>query len=279
MAIPTNFTAAYLLRYPGSKRPMLEFLGRHLPRPDDIQGRYIEPFVGGGAVYFMLNPRRALLSDINSDLVDLYRGIRSSPTGVWSRYVGFGRRKADYNRIRAAGPGRLIVDRAARVLYLNRTCFNGMWRHNRDGRFNVGYGGQERRWAIDQATLVEVAGMLRRARLRSCDFEEVIDDSEADDFIFGDPPYRPGELELEHIHYSGERFTYADHQRLAKALRRARRRGVHWALTTSSHPEILALFERNHVARIPRGTGSRPGTRVFGSGEVLVTSYALRGEA
>jgi DNA adenine methylase len=279
MAIPTNFTAAYLLRYPGSKRPMLEFLGRHLPRLDDIQGRYIEPFVGSGAVFFLLSPRNALLSDINPDLIDLYRGIRSSPSAVWTRYVRFGSRKADYNRIRDAGSGGLIVDRAARVLFLNRTCFNGMWRHNRDGQFNVGYGGQDRRWAIDQATLTEVAGKLRRARLRCCDFEAVIESSESGEFIFLDPPYRPGELELEHIHYRGKRFTFFDHQRLAKALLRARRRGVHWALTTSSHPDILALFSRCNITSVPRGTGSRPGTRIYGSGEVLITSYVPRGEA
>jgi DNA adenine methylase len=83
------------LRYPGSKRRMLEFLGEYLPSSDAIGGRYVEPCVGGGAVFFFVNPHRALLSDINSDLINLYRGIRQSPALVWERYYNFGNTRAN----------------------------------------------------------------------------------------------------------------------------------------------------------------------------------------
>lgn len=262
------------LRYPGGKRRMLKFLSQHLPSPATFQRSYVESFVGGGAVFFMLNPKQALLSDINPDLIDLYRGIKQSPEAVWDRYCAFGCSEAEYKRVRDAGRSRLLVDRAARVLFLNRTCFKGMWRHNKKGGFNVGYGGQDRRWVINEDDLVLVARALRRVELRCCDFEEVIDECQTGDFIFADPPYRPGEKEQINDHYVGRQFTFEDHRRLASALQRAKQRGAQWALITSAHPEIIALSSDNNVTIIPRGTGCRPGITVANSGEVLITGYS-----
>jgi DNA adenine methylase len=269
----TNF-----LRYPGSKRRMLGFLIQYLPAAVTLQGRYVEPFVGGGAVFLMLNPKQSLLSDINPDLIDLYRGIRQSPEAVWDRYCAFGSTKTEYQHVRDADRPQLLVDRAARVLFLNRTCFRGMWRHNQEGKFNVGYGGQDRRWVISLDNLVTVARALRKAKLRCCDFQEIMEACQAGDFIFADPPYRPGGKELVNDHYISEQFSFQDHRRLASALQDAKKRDVQWALTTSAYPDIVALFSDNQVITIPRGTGRRPGITVPNSGEVLITSYRTRGE-
>jgi DNA adenine methylase len=268
----TNF-----LRYPGSKRRMLGFLSQHIPTNTALRGRYVEPFVGSGAVFFMLDPKQALLSDINPDLIDLYRGIQRSPEAVWDRYCAFGSSKDEYQRIRDAASPELLVGRAARVLFLNRTCFKGMWRHNQEGKFNVGYGGQDRRWVIGLDNLVTVAHALRGVELRCCDFEEVVGECQAGDFIFVDPPYLPGGKELNNDHYVGCQFSFEDHRRLASVLQSAKERGVQWALTTSAHPDIVILFSGNRVILIPRGTGRKPGTTVANSGEVLITSYHTRG--
>ncbi len=265
------------LRYPGSKRRMLEFLRQHLPAADTLRGYYVEPFVGSGAVFFMLSPKRAILSDINPDLIDLYRGIRQSSEEVWNRYCAFGSSKTEYHRVRDADRPELLVDRAARVLFLNRTCFKGMWRHNQEGKFNVGYGGQDRRWVISLDDLVAVAHALRSAELRCRDFEEVVEECRAGDFIFADPPYRPGGRELVNDHYVSGQFSFEDHRRLALALQNAKERGVQWALTISAHPDIVTLFGGNQVIKVPRGTGRRPGITVINSGEVLITSYRARG--
>src|ERR1017187_7141402 len=117
-----------------------------------------------------------------------------------------------------------------------------MWRHNASGCFNVGYGGQTRRWVIAKQDLLQVSKRLRRAKLRCCDYEDIINSCSSDDFIFADPPYRPGERDLLHDHYVYSKFTYDDHRRLAKALTSASRRGVRWAMTTSSHSDIVKLF-------------------------------------
>ena len=151
-----------------------------------------------------------------------------------------------------------------------------MWRHNQNGHFNVGYGGQARRWVINQDTLSEVARALRKATLRCSDFEEIIDSCEASDFLFLDPPYRPGEREQINDHYVGQQFSYEDHRRLSATLNRARRRGVHWALTTSAHPDISQLFRGSELIAIPRGTGRSPGVLAVNSGEVLITSYKIK---
>lgn len=263
------------IRYPGGKRRMLDFLGQHLPNPSSIKGRYAEPFVGSGSVFLFMLPPQALLSDLNPDLIDLYRGVRYSPQAVWERYCKFGGNKAAYQQVRDAGPSGLLVDRAARVLFLNRTCFKGMWRHNRDGHFNVGYGGQARRWVINLEMLSEVGKALRKATLQCSDFEDVVDNCEESDFLFLDPPYRPGEKEQINDHYVGQQFSYKDHLRLPSALKRAKKRGVHWALTTSAHPDIVKLFRGNEQNAIPRGTGRSPGVLATNSGEVLITSYKV----
>lgn len=271
-------TIMNFLRYPGSKRRMLEFLRPHLPTAATLQGRYVEPFVGSGAVFFMLGPSQALISDVNPDLIDLYRGIKQSPEAVWDRYCTFGSGKAEYRRIRDAVSPELLVDRAARVLFLNRTCFKGMWRHNQDGKFNVGYGGQDRRWVISLDDLIAVALALRKAELRCCDFEEVVGNCSAGDFIFTDPPYQPGERELANDHYVARRFSFEDHRRLASVLQNAKRQGVAWALTTSAHPDIVELFTGNQIIKVPRGTGRTPGTTIINSGEVLIASYHTKRE-
>jgi DNA adenine methylase len=271
MTIPKKLT---LLRYPGGKGRMISFLAQFLPPAKSITGKYIEPFVGGGAVYFYLHPKKAILADLNTELVDLYRGIRSNPDKVWQIYKHFPITKKGYNEIRKVRHADLdLQNRAARTLFLNRTCFKGMWRHNSDGEFNVGYGGQSRRWVISREDLLAVAAALRNASLRCSDFAFVIDAANSGDYLFLDPPYRPGEREQLHDHYVGREFTYTDHQRLAHTLNRADKRGVAWSMTNSGHSDIIKLYKKFNVQTIPRGTGRRIGAFVENSGEVLISNH------
>ncbi len=262
------------LRYPGGKQRVLDWLVRFLPRKEAIDGRFVEPFVGGGAIFFALNPRGALLTDLNPELIDLYRGIRRHPDRVWQHFRRFPSSKKGYYSVRGMEHQDLALARkAARMLYLNRTCFKGMWRHNSRGQFNVGYGGQDRRWILGRECLQDVARRLRTALLRCCDFEESVDESTGKDFLFVDPPYQPGELNLTHDHFSWSHFGHADHVRLAKALRRATKRSVRWAMTTTSHPAVLALFPECHVIPLPRGPRTRLGRPAGQSGEVLIRNF------
>jgi DNA adenine methylase len=252
---------------------MLAFLSQHLPTPPEIKGRFIEPFVGGGAIYFHMQPRRALLSDLNAELIDLYRALKANPSRVWRIYRAYPDTKRGYQRVRDINVQQLtLLQSAARLLFLNRTCFKGMWRHNLKGKFNVGYGGQSRRWSIKRKDLSFVGQALQRAKLVCSDFEPIIASATADDVLFLDPPYRPGELEQLHDHYFGKRFSFEDHRRLAECLATAHRRHVKWFLTVSNHREILRLYRGFSIVPVPKGTGRQIGALMAKSGEVLITN-------
>jgi len=260
-----------LLRYPGGKQKKLHSIMEHLPSREEISGYFIEPFVGSAAVFFGLNPKKAVLADINSELVTLYRGLRRHPIKVWEIFFSLPSTKRAYYRIRntTSWPSDL-ASQAARTLYINRTCFKGMWRHNSEGKFNIGYGGQDRRWVINKQTLLEVSKRLKRSLLRTSDFEDIVEMSTCEDFLFLDPPYKPGERELLHDHYIHSRFSYSDHQRLGQALQRASRRGVKWVMTICSHKDILSLYKRNTIIPISKGTQKKSKKHSSETGEVLV---------
>lgn len=262
------------LRYPGGKSRITEFLLERVTSPETAGRRLVEPFVGSGSFFFAARPRKALLADLNSELIDLYRGLRLYPRTVWARFRSFPSNKRAYYRIRAWDSRELdLPTRAARTLYLNRTCFKGMWRHNTKGHFNVGYGGQDRRWVISRRDMLQLSSRLRIAQIRCADFEQVIDGCDRADFIFVDPPYRPGSKEMIHDHYRFGKFSFKEHRRLAAALRRASKRGVRWALTTSSHAAIVDLFRDHFVELIPRGAGRKIGHFTRRSGEVLIRNW------
>jgi DNA adenine methylase len=261
------------IRYPGGKQRQLSCLMPYLPNRDSIKGLFVEPFVGGGAVFFAASPQKALLADINPTLIDLYRGIRLHPLEVWKLFKKFPSTKKGYYKIRDFGEESSLAYRAARILFLNRTCFKGMWRENSFGQFNVGYGGQDRRWVVNRRVLLTVSKFLKRAKLRINDFEETINSCREDDFLFLDPPYRPGAKELTHNHYVYSKFTFEDYKRLSKVLKKASKRKVKWAMTTSSHKDIVALFKNERIIPFIKGTGKKPGELTKKSKEVLICNY------
>ena len=262
------------LRYPGGKQRQLPAFARYLPASSEIKGRYIEPFLGGGAIFFSISPKRAILSDINLELMDLYFAIRDDPQGVWEIYCDLPVTKEFYYSVRAWKTEALdLLARAARTLYLNRTCFKGMWRHNANGDFNVGYGGPDRKQVISRGVLENASEKLQNAELRCCDFRQAIELSKAGDFIFLDPPYRPGQRDLSHAHYQSGTFNFADQVGLSAVLNDASIKGVRWVMTNSSHPDILSLYEKNHTTEMLLGTGRKIGEVTSRSGESVIRNF------
>ncbi|MDD3847324.1 MAG: Dam family site-specific DNA-(adenine-N6)-methyltransferase [Syntrophorhabdaceae bacterium] len=273
-SVMSNQPAKTPIRYPGGKQRFLNQIVATLPRVDAIEGHFVEPFLGGGSVFFAIQAKPAILSDKNSELIDLYKGIRRAPHKVWEIYSGYKSGKREYYRIRRQDTtGWDVISKAARTLYLNRTCFKGMWRQNSQGRFNIGYGGQGRRWAIAEEDLVQVAKALRGVKLLCADFETVVDASQKKDFIFLDPPYHPGRRESRVDHYMFAQFTFTSHQRLAASLNRATERGVRWVMTISSHEDIKALYPQYAMIPFRVGVGHSPGHITKETGEVLVMNF------
>jgi DNA adenine methylase len=263
------------LRYPGGKTKIINFLKDFLPNKNEIKGNYCEPFVGGGSVYLHINPKRAVLSDLNKELIDLYKGIRNYPHKVWEIFSSFPKGKRTYYRIRDTeffkSP---IFYRAARTLYLNRTCFKGMWRHGENGNFNVGYGGEDRRWAISKENLIELSKIFKKANLVVSDFEDILNNTKDGDFIFLDPPYKPGENELRESHYTYGKFTFEDQIRLSKSLiKLSKKKDVKWMMTNSNHKDIKKLYKDFIIKKIPKGTSSKIGITINNPSEILIKNF------
>ena len=264
------------LRYPGGKGKLLTFLSNYLPQSHEIGGRYIEPFVGGGSVFLFLQPSKAIISDVNQELIDLYNGIKYHHKNVWEIFKSFPEGKEAYYKIRDEKNIELkpIFYRSARTLYLNRTCFKGMWRHNSRGSFNVGYGGEARRWVIKLENLLELSYSLKKAEILQSDFKNTLHEVDHKDFIFLDPPYKPGEQEMTHAHYLHGTFSFKDQIKLSEEIRRiSKTKKIKWLMTNSSHSKICDLYKGFNIKKIPKGTSNVLGVLQENSKEVLISNY------
>jgi len=263
------------LRYPGGKTKLLNFLYNFIPKNQDIKGTYIEPFIGGGSVFLFTKPSKAILSDINKELIELYKGIKNSPHKVWEIFCSFPEGKKAYYLTRDSKYfDRPLSYRAARTLYLNRTCFKGMWRQSQNGNFNVGYGGESRRWAITHENIIEISKLLQKTSLQTSDFEQVLENANEDDFIFLDPPYKPGQKELIESHYTYSKFTFDDQVRLSNKLKEInKRKKIKWIMTNSSSSEIRNLYKEFNIIKIPNGVSEKIGIQTVNSQEILIKNF------
>jgi DNA adenine methylase len=263
------------LRYPGGKTKLLYFLADFLPKSTEIEGRYLEPFVGGGSIFLYIQPERAVISDLNKELIDLYKGIKYYPHKVWETFKNFAGGKEAYYTIRDGDYlTKHLYYRAARTLYLNRTCFKGMWRHNPKGNFNVGYGGEERRWAITYENILKLSKILKKTSILHSDFEQILDQIKSGDYIFLDPPYKPGEKQMFEAHYVNGRFSFTDQVRLSNKLKEiSQKKNFSWMMTNSSHPDICNLYEHFNIKRMPKGVSGIIGVHTEESHEVVISNY------
>ena len=189
MKAANTFQAAYLspFRWAGSKRKSLPTLERFWSA---THRRYVEPFCGSACLFFRLAPSRAILSDVNADLIHAFKAIRKAPLEVHKELCGFRVDEPTYYSIRALDPAELIeVQRAARFIYLNRFCFNGLYRTNTAGHFNVPYGAARSGSLPSSNDLLRFARVLKHAQLVCCDFERAVACAEPGDFVYFDSPY------------------------------------------------------------------------------------------
>lgn len=207
--------------------------------------RYVEPFLGGGSVFFYLSPNEAILSDINEELISTYNAIKNDYEKV---FINLKRHQNNnskdyYYQVRASNP-RKEYTRAARMIYLNKTCFNGIYRVNKDGEFNVPYG-TKRQVYFDKNQFCKIAGVLKKASIKCQDFETTINMAEGGDFLFCDPPYAVIDENNRFIGYNAEQFRWSDQERLAQCLIHAKDRGVLIMMTNVDHPRVRELYDNS----------------------------------
>lgn len=248
--------------------------------------RHVEPFVGGGAMFFARQPERALLCDINTDLIHTYRSIRNDVGGVIRELDALARRghsEEAYYGVRGRyndGEGRGEPLRAAMFIYLNKTCFNGLHRVNRRGEFNVPCGRYKNPTIIDAGGLIAASRALRVADIRKQSFESLLDAARHGDFVYLDPPYEPASRTANFTSYTEGGFSQEDQTRLRDVFRELDRRGAKLMLSNSDVPfirELYADFEIHEVQarRAINCDASKRGP----VGEIVVTNYRVEARA
>ena len=229
------------IRWAGGKTWLIPFM-TELTR-DLKYKNYYEPFLGGAAVFFSLTPpKHAYLSDINADLIDTYTAIRDIPDDVIRVMQLLRNTEEDYYRIREMEPTDL-AERAARFLYLNQTSFNGLYRVNNQGKYNVPYG-YRKKLNYDVDRIRNASAKLQGVRLECSDFAARKYHVKAGDLVFLDPPYTVSHNQNGFIKYNQKLFSIDEQYRLSAYIDYIRQQGAYYVLTNAAHEKILEIFDK-----------------------------------
>ena len=260
-AIPKPF-----LRWAGSKRKQIPRLREFWSADYD---RYVEPFAGSACFFFSLRPKKALLADKNADLIETFELVRDAPSRVYDRVVAIPRTKERYYLERARNPVKLTpIQRAARFIYLNRNCFNGIYRTNRSGQFNVPFATSRAGTFVTRDEFIEASKSLQRATLRSWDFGTTLRYVRDGDFVYLDPPYA---VESRRVfrEYSERPFCAKDLSRLEEHLVKISQRGAAFLVSYADCREARSLAVNWNSCRM------RVRRHIAGFSDARRTAYEL----
>ncbi len=257
------------LKWAGGKGSLLRQLEEFLP--GDI-GRYFEPFLGGGAVFFYLKHRfpnmRPFLRDSNRELINCFRAVRDRPDDLMrlldEHGEGFSASGDEYfYAVRKQNDLTDDLARAARTIFLNKTCFNGLWRVNAKGEFNTPVGSNKNPNLYSRENLLAASDALQNAQLEAQDFRKTLDEARRGDFVYFDPPYLPVSVYSDFKRYTPDQFRDADQAELARVFRELDGRGCRVMLSNSEHPRTRELYSgfSIHVVSAPRFINCKPGGR------------------
>ena len=244
-------TARPFLKWAGGKSRLISQYKEYLPEASAIK-RYYEPFIGSAALFFHMQPPLAHLSDRNWKLVEVFEVVRDDVEALIEALRPHKNEEAYYYEVRAQDPAHLTkVERAARIIYMNKTCYNGLYRENQKGEFNVPFGRYKRPKICDKPRLRAASKALQGVYLDAVDFEDAVTDAGEGDFVYFDPPYVPLNATSSFTSYSRFGFDEADHRRLAAACRYLHNRGCRVMLSNSSAPLVYELYESPEFRLIP----------------------------
>ena len=249
-AIPV---AKPFLRWAGSKRKQLARLGAFWSKSHT---GYVEPFAGSACLFFSIAPPRAVLGDTNRELIELYNFVRDEPERLYGRLCEISRDLETYMFWRVLRPNSLDREtRAVRFVYLNRNCFNGIYRTNTDGQFNVPMGKRPGAY-FTKDDLLHCSKMLRRATLVAGDFAETLGQVKAGDFVYLDPPYAVSSRRI-FRQYGKQVFETTDIPRLAECLLDVRERGADFLVSYADCSEARKLASQWNATRLPNSASHR----------------------
>ena len=267
---------APIIKWAGGKRQLLTHL---LAAAPPHWQRYYEPFAGGAALFFALSRPGAYLGDANAEVIHLYRTLVDDTESLITALAGYANTPETYLSVRATDPTTLDpVHRAARFLYLNKTCFNGLYRENRRGQFNVPFGHYTHPNIVNAEGLRAARSLLQTATLAHASYTALDGLVQPDDWVYCDPPYVPVSHTARFTAYTAGGFSWIDQEELAATLRRWADHGVHVMTTNAEVPTLLALYPGFWCQRVPaRRAINRDGSGRTGAHEVILTSYPVPG--
>ncbi len=264
-----------VLKWAGGKRQLIPALLERMPTS---YSTYHEPFLGGGALFFHLQPKQSIIADANEELINLYNVIANDLASLVSALQPhindadyfYAQRAKDWTQLSA-------VDAASRTLFLNRTCFNGLYRVNKKGQFNVPFGKYANPTICDEQGLAAAAKLLKTATLCAGDYKAVLaQHAKQGDFVFLDPPYHPISQYSDFKRYTKEQFREQDHIELAEEVARLQELGCHVLLTNSNSELVLDLYSKFKIDVVDakRNINSKAANRV--GKDVIVTAKAKK---
>ncbi len=270
-----------ILKWAGGKKHLL---GELLPKLPTRIRTYAEPFAGGAALFFALEGdasrsfERTVLADQNAELVACYRAVKSHVKDVILRLQDYKHDRDAFYEARAEDTANWSdVERGARLIYLNRTCFNGLWRVNAAGKFNVPFGRYDNPRIVDEDGLLSASHALARAEILHADFAEVTANLGAGDFAYFDPPYVPLSKTASFTAYAAGGFGPKDQERLARELCALRDRGACAMLSNADTQGVRELYQGFAVQTVKAPRSINSNTKKRGDvNELLVTSWGLR---
>ena len=267
-------------KWTGGKRQLLPVIKSLMP---DNYNSYFEPFIGGGAVFFELIPKKAIINDFNSELINCYRQIKDNPQKLIELLVDHQKNNSKdyYLELRSVDrDGRIHAmtdtERAARIMYMLRVDFNGLYRVNSKNQFNVPYGRYKNPKIVDSDLILSISQYLNKNNIEilTGDFEKAVEDVGAGDFVYFDPPYIPLSETSAFTSYTHEGFSYEEQVRLRDVFRKLDKKGAYVMLSNSSSPLVEELYKGFNVHKVEatRTNGAKASSRGKIS-EFIVTNY------
>ncbi len=268
------------VKWAGGKKQLLEQFKDFFPKKFNS---YHEPFVGGGSVALYLlktqKPSKVYLSDLNSELINCYNVIKNDvevlikTLKIWKK----GHSKEQYYKVRKKNPKDLdAVSRAARFIYLNRTCFNGLYRENSKGEFNVPMGNYKNPSIVLEKELREISKLLKNTVMKNISFENVLNTAKKGDFIYFDPPYYPLEGKSNFTTYTKEKFLEEEQRKLANIFKKLDKRGCLVMLSNSDTNFVKELYDDYNISIVKaKRMINCDATKRGEINEIVVTNYPL----
>lgn len=246
--IECNVKNPPLLKWPGGKRGLLKHL---LPLIPTKFGKYFEPFVGGGALFFAIQPKNGTIADNNLDLINCYLQIRDHADELIERLARLKNTKEDYYSTRRNNP-KDAIDRATRLIYLSTLSFNGIHRVNLKGEFNVPYGYKTYLRPCDPERIRNISKALSSVNILCSDFEFTVQNAERGDLIYFDPPYTVSHNNNGFIKYNSKIFSWDDQIRLAGVAKNLSNRGCQVIVSNANHSSIVDLYSNFQMQKVER---------------------------